>query len=90
MSKRNGIEFHSQGFVDILTCGAVDELCGQEATRIYLAASAEGGVFSIESKVVKRYQDKKKGGQRIAWYVKAVDHEAIKRCAEDKVLERAI
>ena len=87
---RNGIEFHSQGFVDIMTCGAVDELCREHAMRIYAAASAEGGEFSVESKIVSRYTDRKYGGERIGWYVKAVDHEAIKKCAEDKVLERAI
>lgn len=90
MSKRNGIEFHSQGFVDIMTCGGVDELCRNEAMRIYAAASAEGGEFSVESKIVSRYTDRKYGGERIGWYVKAVDHEAIKNCAENKVLERAI
>lgn len=87
---RNGIEFHSQGFVDIMTCGAVDELCREHAMRIYAAASAEGGEFSVESKIVSRYTDRKYGGERIGWYVKAVDHEAIKNCAENKVLERAI
>ncbi len=90
MSKRNGLEFHTQGFVDILTCGGVDEICRQHAMRIYAAASAEGGEFSVESKIVPRYKDDKHGGVRIGWYVKAVDHEAIKQCAENKVLERAI
>ena len=60
---RNGIEFHSQGFVDIMTCGAVDELCREHAMRIYAAASAEGGEFSVESKIVSRYTDRKYGGE---------------------------
>ena len=90
MRGMKGWKWHKKGFVGILTCGAVDELCREHAMRVYAAASAEGGEFSIESKIVPRYTDRKYGGKRIGWYVKAVDHEAIKNCAENKVLERAI
>ena len=90
MSKRNGIEFIHEGFAAIMTSDGVNELCYNEAQRIYAAASAEGGEFTLTSKVVSRYTDDKYSGKRIGWYVKAVDHEAIKNCAENKVLERAI
>lgn len=86
MSKANvNITFHDEGFQGILNCEGASEVCRQEAARILASAQSAGGEYSMHEEHVVRF-----GHQRVAWYVKAEDEEAVKQCSENKVLERSI
>lgn len=79
------IKWNHDGFEGILTCEGASQICQQEAARIMASAASSGGSFSMHQEYVVRFSNK-----RVAWYVKADDDEAIRKCSEDKVLERAI
>jgi hypothetical protein len=82
---RVSIKWNHDGFEGILTCEGASSICQQEAARIMASAASAGGAYSMHQEYVVRFSNK-----RVAWYVKADDDEAVRKCAEDKVLERAI
>lgn len=87
MATQTKLTFISKGFEEILCSPGASEVCREQAARIQSAAVAasRGGTFEMHEEIVNRF-----GSNRVEWFVKAADREALKACSEDHVLAGAI